>query len=143
MKNISFLILFLLGCVSPVKKVTDPEFTEYLQKFTKDTGISVNIPVTFMSSDKYAGWCKKYSSGYKIIEIDYKYWNSSNENGKEQIIYHELGHCLLNKEHNNETMRHSKYPIEIPVSIMNSFAFGNSFFYEEYKDHYVRELISN
>lgn len=38
-------------------------------------------------------------SGFPLIVIDRGYWALSNEDEHEELIMHELGHCLLNRDH--------------------------------------------
>lgn len=38
-------------------------------------------------------------NGFPLVVIDQGYWNISNVYEKEELIMHELGHCLLNREH--------------------------------------------
>ncbi len=46
------------------------------------------------------GICSNYS--VKEILIDQNFWERSSQLSKELIVFHELGHCYLNKVHNNQ-----------------------------------------
>jgi len=48
------------------------------------------------------GQCKTYSNGSKQVVIDLPYWNSADEIEREYIVFHELGHCLLGREHKDD-----------------------------------------
>ncbi len=47
------------------------------------------------------GQCKSYSNGSKQIFIDEPYWNRVDEIKREYLVFHELGHCLLDRDHND------------------------------------------
>lgn len=61
------------------------------------------------------GRCLTYEDGTKTINIDKVYWSGSSEIEKEFLIYHELGHCLLERSHTN-----IKNQRGVCESIMNS-----------------------
>jgi len=45
------------------------------------------------------GQCKSYSNGSGQVVIDEPYWNRVDETEREYLVFHELGHCLLDREH--------------------------------------------
>jgi len=45
------------------------------------------------------GQCKSYSNGSKEIVIDQPYWDRVDEMEREYLVFHELGHCILGREH--------------------------------------------
>ncbi len=47
------------------------------------------------------GRCLTYEDGSKVINIDKEFWDNSSNLEKEFLIFHELGHCLLERSHNN------------------------------------------
>lgn len=141
MKQLIITVSFLLAsCAGFVPNKTDPVFIQYIERFENDTQRTVTVPITFMSNKEYAGWCKTYSNGYRLIEIDHEYWQNSDDLAKEQLIYHELGHCVLNRGHSNTLVPHPEYGYNIPNSIMYFRAFGGSLFYGDYRSHYIEEL---
>lgn len=82
------------------------------------------------------GVCIKYSSGEREILIRESAWNTFSDRKKEILIFHELGHCALNREHDN-TLRNDK-----KVSIMNS-SLLNQDLYSYLEDSYLIELFQN
>ncbi len=48
------------------------------------------------------GQCKSYSDGSKIVTIDQGYWNRSSDIEREYVVFHELGHCVLGRDHSDE-----------------------------------------
>ncbi len=49
------------------------------------------------------GQCFHNTSKPKKVVIDVDYWNNANESQKEFIIFHELGHCFLDRDHLDES----------------------------------------
>jgi len=97
-----------------------------------------------------AGQCQmtKTPSGkwYAWVSVDTQWWakNKHQDIAVEQLVYHELGHCVLNLDHNDSTFV-DDYG-EWPSSIMNSYLFSDNellnYFYEKY-DVYIPELIGD
>ena len=100
----------------------------------------MKVPIVLKRIEqKYAGVCLVYSNGYREIQINSDYWYSYTPEQKEQLVYHELGHCVLNKEHDN-TLREN-----CPNSIMRSYMFNTYEINECYlpeHNHYMENLGS-
>ena len=93
---------------------TDPRFLPYLEKYfdlkEKFTGQPINTDVTVIFShnpliltdhDKsisYSGMCDFFTN---FVFIDPGFWDHYNDNEKmkEAILFHEVGHCDLNRTH--------------------------------------------
>jgi len=45
------------------------------------------------------GQCKSFSDGSKHIVVDESYWNRIDATEREYLVFHELGHCVLGREH--------------------------------------------
>ena len=45
------------------------------------------------------GQCKSYSNGSKQVVIDQPYWDRADEMEREYLVFHELGHCILDRDH--------------------------------------------
>ena len=89
------------------------------------------------------GACIKNKNETKEIIINENHWNSlSGVDGefflKKQIVFHEMGHCVLNRKHDN-----ALYKNKIPLSIMNKSLFSNKEFYQENEALYFEELFLN
>jgi len=83
---------------------------------------------------------------YRYIQIDKTYWNyisspgwsSSNQQlMKEELLYHELGHCYLGRVHTGATLADGS-----PSSVMNPDVFS-PLIYNEYRAQYINELFQN
>lgn len=117
-KNISD---FIQGKGNPKRGKTDPVFREFVDSFSQRFNISVGVPITFKPIEqKYAGVCLVYVNGYREIRINKIYWESYSREQKEQLIFHELGHCVLNRGHDDSLI----FNTNCPNSIMRSFMFS-------------------
>jgi hypothetical protein len=96
------------------------------------------------------GYCSRsYNANGAIaisaVRLNRTYWegwyNAGRKSELEQLMFHELGHCLLNKNHNDSTVApaDSGPGTPIPVSIMNSFHVSASY-YEFNYTYYINEL---
>lgn len=139
----------LLGCVSEFntnpsaqkeKPVIEPDFLSYVERFQQVTSTDVNIKITYKEQTyPTIGICYRYETNYKennYIEIDPTHWNIMNESFREELIFHELGHCILMRDHDSLFLDN----VGIPKSIMYPYSFGRE--YNKYKDYYLDELVN-
>lgn len=89
---------------SPANYVTDPIFHEYIEDFKKYHQANVDeVPIAFGDVGVYAGMCWRLWVGdafiYGYIKVDKKNWYIMSEEQKTNLIFHELGHCALNRDH--------------------------------------------
>lgn len=71
----------------------------------------------------------------RFILINKSWWDRANETQREMVIYHELGHCALNREHSTRILASGA-----PASIMYPSIF-DSRYYAKYKAYYMYELF--
>lgn len=122
MKIIHIRILFLvpllalfMSCASDTEDLNvDPEVQPYVNRFIEEAdkrGILIDFSDTGLSirlvdlGPEEAGRCSERgtaTSGNHDIEIDRSYWAEVDELEKERLIFHELGHCELNRSHDNQ-----------------------------------------
>jgi hypothetical protein len=120
----------------------EKEFEPYVNKFFDLLGYREDIIVEFTNNDDYAGVCYYWAVGNNEIKVNRNYWEKINEKQREQLIFHELGHCVLNKDHNNDIIDINGF--SCPYSIMRSWAFDRfeiEHCYNKDYQHYVRDLI--
>jgi hypothetical protein len=143
---ISFSLLILSSC-GPSLNYSE-EFKPYVQRFERDTGYAVDVPISFQKQQGFViGVCYTYSSGERKINIDPDYWKETETNPKkdemrESLIYHELGHCVLGQDHRETLTRHPDYSFLFPNSVMYPVIIGEEDFYSQFRTHYVEELLS-
>ena len=108
------VFVFALACVKnknfvPVYRVP-PEFQPYVDTFIKEAanrGHSITITNLIMqydttSEDSLCGSCNSVSSNpsiQKIININPNFLCWDNNVELETLIFHELGHCILGRNH--------------------------------------------
>lgn len=100
-----------------------------------------NVPVNFgnTENEKFEGVCFSYPDGTTEVIIREAWWNSASQALKESLLYHELGHCVLGRDHDNETF--SVDGTTHKASMMNS-VIVNSSKYTSYKAGYLTELFT-
>lgn len=75
------------------------------------------------------------------VDINPYFWNSSTLQAREQLVFHELGHCLLGRGHQDQKNSAVDYPAaQIAVSLMNSYHIRQEW-YEVNYNHYIAELF--
>lgn len=106
-------------------------------------GLSVDLSskalqVGFGRIESRAGSCKP-NSYPKTITIDSLMWQALSAQQKEMLVYHELAHCVFNKEHNNDTLRFGECKSwmrendsKCTINMINS----------EWRQYYINELFA-
>jgi hypothetical protein len=134
MKSIIKLILlaFISSCATaPLGDpreftTTNKEFYEFVDMYVsiKGSDSAKKIPINFKKvSRPQIAFCRFYRQKvqhgfaihYKEIFIDPEFWRYASYFDKISVIFHELGHCDLNRDHNN-----SLDEFGYPISIMNA-----------------------
>ncbi len=152
MKYLIILVL-LSGCGSAPGQI-DPVFQPYVDNFVEEGMVherynldSSSLSVQFgdhnyMASQFIVGFC---DYGQNSVQIDPVVWaNWANYlPSREQLIYHELGHCLLHRQHRNDEIQDPNAWLgKRPVSIMHASVF-NYMDYENHRTDYVNELFNH
>lgn len=124
----------------PKKQETEKVFLNYVKNFEDVNGkIKTSIIFGNLESPR-VGVCKKWNnSSYREIQIDREYWNNASELSRKQLILHELGHCELNREHEDSFLSDN-----CPTSVMRSYTFFNSELsncFEPNFKYYLEELF--
>jgi hypothetical protein len=118
----SFLILVLFNsCTDPHKYSIDPAFTEYLQRFENEAASrgrqlnpkSSGLIIEFGALANNDAGLTHYETPIRI-QIDKAYWDDISKSSnadlmKENLIFHELGHGLLGRDHLNTTLENGDW----------------------------------
>ena len=128
-----------------------PFINEFEENARKELGQKdfkvVNVPINFGDTEnkEFVGVCFKYSNGEKEILIKKEWWDGFGGDSKNSLaqkrslIFHELGHCVLNRKHTNDLV--DKDDHKIKVSLMHSSIIpGREFL--EFHDEYIHELFT-
>lgn len=133
----NYLLIFVVSlCISSCAKdelaivqravVVDNDLQKYFTLFEaegKARGIDVDLAaaqiageIITIQEEQVVGQCSvNTSTGEKILRIDKTYWTKATAMQREFLIFHELGHCFLDRAHidradgngNCESMMHS------------------------------------
>lgn len=122
----------------------DDEFIKYYDSFVQIAKLknitlpNTNVYIQFSSdANAYTGECITYPN-YKSIKIGKASWDTQvrNESFKEVVIFHELGHCVLNREHDNELLSNGE------LKTMMRGVSNNFFNYRgQRRQYYIDELF--
>jgi len=105
------LLFFTWSCSSDDEEgPIDPDLLPYVESFVFEAnqrGVnlsidSLGIDITFQNigDPSVLGLCNRDPDGNGLaIDIDPVYWKLAEELRKEYVMYHELGHCVLNRDH--------------------------------------------
>ncbi len=108
MKRIAMLLFvsLLISCSDDSERAIDPDLQEYFDLF-KEAGDARGFEIDFEAKNITAeirtivdnsilGQC--FTNSKEII-IDRGYWDGLSEIDREFLIFHELGHCYLDRGH--------------------------------------------
>ncbi len=86
----------------------DPQLHEYFQDFEKEAmqrGISIDLieleisgVIENIGEEGVAGSCQ-FGNHIAHVTIDKSFWNLASTSIKEYVVFHELGHCVLERGH--------------------------------------------
>jgi hypothetical protein len=84
-----------------------------------------------------AGTCSYGFRGPRDIVIDQPFWNNTNNFSREMVVFHELGHCVLGRDHTEATTGNG-----FCASIMRSGT-GNcrTLYNAQNREYYIDELF--
>ena len=83
------------------------------------------------------GICEINGDTTPTITINEDSWNKMDENEREPLMFHELGHCVLHRKHKAEQMQTG-----VPSSLMNPYTIPD-YTYANYHDYYLNELYAH
>ena len=144
---ISIVLALLLSCNPDEEVVVSPELQPYFDLFQEEgrkRGINVDYDVIQIEGriadlidSNVNGWCSFNDEKPHEIIIHDSYWAEADEFDKEFILMHELGHCYLNRLHDDSVDGNGNC-----LSIMHASTETCIFPYdEETRDAYLDELF--
>lgn len=100
-----------------------------------------DVPVNFGNTEdpSFEGVCFSYSDGTTEVIIKESWWVSASQSLKESLLFHELGHCALGRDHDDETIKVAGNTYK--TSIMNS-VIVNPTQYDNHRAGYLTELFT-
>ena len=123
MKTDFSLLAFLL--VSACGKSSDSTFDSYIQQF-QDSAVKhghsefahSTVSIVFGDAKGNNAVCNHGLPNQIVVDADK--WNIMPDDESKYVIFHELGHCILGRAHDNELVN------AIPKSIMNGQPMGQT-----------------
>lgn len=100
---------------------------------------NITAELKFIDQGSVAGTCSTNGHDLRHITIDQSFWNQASHLLKEMVVFHELGHCILGRGHEE-----SAFPNGVCRSIMRS-GLGNcrDAYIPENRDYFIEELFSS
>lgn len=129
------LALLATACGKGVETAAeyDETFAPYVEEFNQaaaDRGLSIRVTslsIEFGAHERpVVASCREKEFGIRSIIVDPDFWSSAPEIAKRRIMLHELGHCILNRDHDDALSEHG-----YPKSIMASRNGGARIFSED------------
>ena len=118
----------------------------YIDDFEKNCKTKVTIPIELAPLPKgVLGKCVAFRGPviFRKIQIDLDYWNSATNTQKESTILHELGHCVLDLEHDT-TIIGEYYLFMRPKTLMFPYDFPQyEIFRKEYREQFFSQCKKN
>lgn len=113
MLMISGVMLIAQGCSTPkAKSGATHTFDQYIETFRHEAskrGINIEpqaMPTMYEYPDLPSpnknillGYCRQGGGEHPSIHMNMKQWHKMTDGCKERHVFHELGHCVLNKKH--------------------------------------------
>lgn len=137
--TVALVTMVLLGCgpkdADPI--FVEPEMVPYFERFAEKVQASTQgIWGIFIPQDlPTIARCVIHANGDRAVEVDPSVWARFNDDEREEMIFHELGHCALDLGHTTDLNSEG-----CPVSIMFPFAFAKSLCYTDHRDDYFLQL---
>jgi len=160
-----FLLIFVISC--QVEELLDSDVTSsteedlypnvdlalepYFQNFEREAlerGLRVDLSAADITGtieeiheDDIAGTCSYNRFGLdKEIIIDESFWNRASSFYREYIIFHELGHCYLDRDHLDACLQEG-----IWSSLMRSGTIDgcSDYYNQQTREYYLDELFSS
>ncbi len=110
--GISFLTLSACEKEAVVVFVVEAPLQVYFDRFIDEAalrGLDVEYPTSQVDAHignitepNVIGQCSRSESSQHAITIDQRYWRSANDLQREYLIFHELGHCVLGRDHTDD-----------------------------------------
>jgi hypothetical protein len=140
------LYIFSIGCQKEAVQNIPDELLSYVQTFFEEgnqRGLNLilkktNIEIRFSTLVGKNGAC---TPAKHLIEIDSALWRKRSQADKEWLIYHELGHCILGRDHLLKTLPRGECQ-----SVMSNSEGLNciiNFKSKSWKQYYFDELFNN
>ena len=147
---IAMAVLLYPGCreEEQVDVFVDPEVQPYLDLFIDEAALrgleiriedyALSMTIEQIERANVAGQCTQATGSYNHVIIDPVYWKGYSDEAREALVFHELGHCILDRSHLDE-----QDEFGYCVSLMESGSGACSMVYTlANREKYLDELFS-
>ncbi len=149
MKKVLLLITVLTACGPDTTVRTLPKniyrpLAVYVDRFEQLYHIEIVGNYSMILADlgsEATGIVGECDTETKRMRFDRVYWNEANDQQREVVVFHELGHCVLNRPHTKASIA-GPNNTAVPASIMYPQVLDTDL-YKKNRDYYCQELIAN
>lgn len=143
--SILLLLIFVLtnACEKQEFRQVDYRLKPYFERFQEEASIRdfnldfEDIEGKIAELDGVGGQCVHNTEFPDVVLIDEIFWTQADDIDREFIVFHELGHCILNRTHLD-----TKNADNTCKSLMHSGISGCRFIYDdENREEYLDELF--
>lgn len=145
---LSCFTLFFLGCEpdESTEAYVDIDLSYYFRIFEEEAekrNIEVDMTlvegyVEQVSGNGVVGQCTRREGELNRVAVDRNYWRNLSTLDKEFLVFHELGHCVLNREHIEDENKEG-----FCISLMGSGVGCKSNYSNMTRTEYLDELFFN
>lgn len=127
MGKLIILLFILTGCFLPPNRIVkgiDPEMEYEVRLFESFYGQRISYPSIIFEDlpGTRVGVCIMYSNGNWEVKVDRNYWREASKESRIGLIFHELGHCILHRGHEEQyIVTPNNY--QVPKSLMYPYNF--------------------
>jgi hypothetical protein len=123
-----------LGCsVFTIQFGRHEKIEPFVSMFEQDYGHKVDIGIGFgRFSDSVVGLCNHITNS---ITLDKEYWNVISYQKQLVLVYHELGHCILMRNHTSAIFKDGCPTSIMYPEILSDFCIG------KYLNYYLLEIF--
>lgn len=126
--------------INPGLEIYVIDFYIYMGMDYKDNKTAVILKDTWKKSKKtVVGECFNGDDEYNYVYIDKDHWNKITETQREQLMFHELGHCVLKLNHDNRVFPDLDIAHPKHLSIMYHEQMPDDQYVENW-EYYIDEL---
>ncbi|MFW9950228.1 MAG: putative metallopeptidase [Candidatus Thorarchaeota archaeon] len=141
---IFYSFLNIVSLITTLNVSQDFAVADHVEEFIRLSGDPIvkfktrNIEIRFVEKldGITAGKCISYGKIGTLIEISEEQWEKMTELQQKALVFHELGHCVLNRDHTT-----TFFPQSVcPTSLM-SYSVEPDKCLRKYWQYYLRELF--
>jgi Zn-dependent protease with chaperone function len=146
------LAALALGCAPRMQHEAfyqvDEPFVQFIHAFEQASALQGqpiridDLIVSFGSTPTMneTGICEWAEYQTPRVTLNERIWKNLTDDDREEVIFHELGHCLLRRVHHTGEVHGYAGDVRIPESVMFPYRIDGQV-YRDHLDHYHAELF--